>query len=82
MDLIKKKYQIQGEGPSDYYLEKDYKTYKGQYAVRFNKCIKEALRRVQGKEKDKIKRQSVPASPRDHPELETSKFLDYDGHLY
>ena len=29
-----------------------------------------------------MKRQSVPASPGEHPELDTSEFLDDDGHLY
>ena len=38
--------------------------------------------RVQDKEKGKIKQQYVSASPGDHPELDTSEFLDDDGHLY
>ena len=29
-----------------------------------------------------MKRQSVPASPVNHPELDTSEFLVDDGHLY
>ena len=29
-----------------------------------------------------MKWQSIPASPGDHPKLETSEFLDDDGHLY
>ena len=29
-----------------------------------------------------MKRQSVPASPGDHPDLDTFEFLDDDGHMY
>ena len=82
MELFKKEYHIKGEGPPDYYLRNDYKTYKGLHAVEYKKYIKEAVRRVQNKEKDKMKRQYVPAYPGDHPELDTLEFLDDDGHLY
>ena len=82
MDLIKKEYHIKGEGPPEYYLGKDYKTYKVQYAIGCKKYIKEAVRIVQYQEKVKMKRQSVPASPGDQPELDTLEFLDDDGHIY
>ena len=81
MELIKKEYHIKGKGSPDYYLGNDSKTYKGRYAVGYKKYIKEAIRRVQDKKKDKIKQQSVPASPGDHPKLDTSEFVDDDGHL-
>ena len=70
MELIKKECHINGEGPPYYYLGNDYKTYKGRYAVVCKKCIKEVVRRVQDKEEGKIKQQSVPASPGNHPELD------------
>ena len=49
MELIKKGYQIKGEGPPDYYLGNYYKTYKGQYAVGCKNYIKKAVRRLQDK---------------------------------
>ena len=82
MDLIKNEYHIKGEGTPDYYLGNDYKTHKGWYAVGCKKYIKEAVRRVHDKEKGKMKRQSVPFSPFYHPEMDTSEFLDDDGHMY
>ena len=82
MGLIKKEYHIKGEGTMEYYLGNDYRTYKGRYAVGCEYYIKEAVRRVQDKEKGKIKRQFVHASPGDHPELDTSEFLDDDGNIY
>ena len=69
MDLIKKEYHIKGEGAPEYYPENNYKTYKGRYAARFKKYIKEAVRIVQNKEKRNMKQQSVLASPGNHPEL-------------
>ena len=54
MDLIKNEYHIKGKGPPEYYLGKDYKTYKGRYAVGCKKYIKTAVRRVQDKEKGKM----------------------------
>ena len=82
MDLIKKEYHIKGEGPPECYPGNDYKNYKVQCAVGCNNYIKEAVKRVQDKEKDNIKRQSFSASPGDHPKLDTLEFLDDDGHLY
>ena len=82
MELIKKEYQIKAKRAPDYYLGNDYKTYKGQYAVGCKKYIKDAVRRVQDKDKDKIKRQSIPASPDNNHELDTLEFLDDHGHLY
>ena len=55
MDLIKKEYHIKVEGPLEYYIGNDYKTYKGRYSVKCNKYIKEAVRRVQDKEEGKMK---------------------------
>ena len=80
MELIKKEYQIKGEGPPDYYLGNAYKTYNGRLAVGCKKCIKEAVLRVEASEGAPIKRQSTPPSPGDHPELDTSEFLDDNGH--
>ena len=82
MELIKKEYQIKGEGPPDYYLGNDYKTYNGRLAVGCKKYIKEAVRRVEASEGTPIKRQSTPLSPGDHPELDTSEFLDDNGHQH
>ena len=82
MELIKKEYHIKGEGLPEYYLGNDYKTYKGRCAVGCKKYIKEAVRRVQEREKVKMKQKYVPFSPGDHPELDTSEFLHDDGHLY
>ena len=55
MDLIKKEYHIKVEGPPEYHPGKDYKTYKGRYAVGGKNYIKEAVRRVQDKEEGKMK---------------------------
>ena len=46
MELINKEYYIKGEGPPDYYLGNDYKTYKGRYAVGCKNYIKEYVRRL------------------------------------
>ena len=82
MDLIKKEYHIKGEGPPEYYLGNDYKTHNSRYAVGCKKYIKEAVSRVEQREKSSLKKHSVPSSPGDHPELDTSEFLNDEGHLY
>ena len=82
MELIKKEYHIKGEGPPGNYPGNDYKTYKGCYAVVCKKYTKEDIRRVQEREKGKMKLKSVPFSPGNHPELDTSELLDDRGHLY
>ena len=40
MEIINKEYHIKGEGPPEYYLGNDYKTYNGRYAVGYKKYTK------------------------------------------
>ena len=82
MKLIKEVYDIKGEGPPEYYLGNDYKVYNGRYAVGCKKYIKESIRRIEVLSKITIKRQSTPLLTGDHPELDTSEFLDDDGHRH
>jgi len=82
MELIKKEYSVKGEGPPLYYLGNDYKMHKGRSAIGCKKYITEAIRRIEAITKTPIKRQSTPLPTGDHPELDTSEFLDNDGHRY
>jgi len=82
VELIKKECSVKGEGPPLYYLSDDYKMHKGRSAIGCKKYITEAIRRIEATTKPPIKRQSTPLPTRDHPELDTSKFLDNDGHRY
>jgi len=54
--------------------------HKGQSAIGCKKYITEAIRRIEAITKPPIKRQSTPLPTGDHPELDTSKFLDNKGH--
>jgi len=82
MELIKKEYGVKGEGPPLYYLGNDCKMHNGRSAIGCKKCITEAMRRIEAITKNPIKRQSTPLPTGDHPELDTSEFLDNDGHRY
>ena len=82
MELIKKEYSVKGEGPPLYYLGNDYKTHKGKSPVGCKKYITKAIRRIEAIPKTPIKRQSTPLPTGDHPELDTSKFLDNNGHCH
>jgi len=82
MELIKKEYSVKGEGPPLYYLGNDYKMHEGRSTIGCKKYITEALRRIEAITKPPIKRQSTPLPTGDHPELDTSEFLDNDGYQH
>ena len=80
MERIKAEYTVKGEGPPDYYLGNDYKRHNGMWAVGCKKYITEAIRRIEKDFGTFPKKETLPLGPGDHPEEDTSEFLDDLGH--
>ena len=80
MDLIQAEYKVKSVGPPEYYLGNDYKKHpNGCWAVGCKKYICEAIRRVE-KEFGRLTKQSLPLPGGDHPEEDTSEFLNDSDH--
>ena len=59
----------------DYYLGNNIKAVKNGYHVSSEKYTKEILRRYQDKY-GLLRKENVPLSPKEHPELDASAYLD------
>jgi hypothetical protein len=80
MDRIENVYTIKDIGPPNYYLGNDYKKDRqGRWCIRCQKYRKEAVKQVEGMF-GSVKKYSSPSETGDHPEIDTSKVLDNEGH--
>jgi hypothetical protein len=80
MDRIEKVYTIKDIGPPNYYLGNDYKKdRRGRWCIGCKKYLKEAVKRVEGMF-GSVKKYSSPSETGDHPEMDTSKLLNDEGH--
>ena len=79
MEEINKVYTIMTMEPPDHYLGNDYKKRKGRWAIRCNKYLNEAIRRVESFF-GTLTKQTIPSAPGDHPEEDESEMLKDDEH--
>ena len=78
MEELKKVYIIKNIGPPQYYLGNDYTQQNGKTYVSAKTYCKEAVSRLE-RLYGCLKKQRSPMPKDDHPEMDTSAFLDDEG---